>query len=63
MRKTNGTMAAGRSAEPVQAGERTSPEGKAVANQILLSIPDDEFHAVRPYMEFVCLPQRASLQT
>ncbi len=61
MRKTNENMAASRSAQPLHAGERTSPEGKPVVNQILLSIPDDEFHAIRPHMEFVCLPQRASL--
>ena len=61
MRKTTGNVAANRSAQPMHPGERTGPEGKAVVNQILLSIPDDEFHAIRPHMEFVSLPQRASL--
>lgn len=42
-------------------GERTSPEGKAVANSLLLSIPDDEFHVIRPHLQFVCLPLRTSL--
>ena len=42
-------------------GERTSPEGKAVANSLLLAIPDDEFHVIRPHLQFVCLPQRTSL--
>src|SRR5260370_39324806 len=53
--------AANRSAEPVHPGERTSPEGKAVANSLLLAIPDDEFHVIRPHLQFVSLPQRASL--
>src|ERR1700719_1445893 len=43
-------------------GERTNPAGKPVANAILLSIPDHEFEEIRPYLDFVCLPQRASLQ-
>jgi CRP-like cAMP-binding protein len=33
-----------------------------VANAILLSIPDQEFESLRPYLDFVSLPQRASLQ-
>jgi CRP-like cAMP-binding protein len=53
--------AANRSVEPVRPGERTSPEGKAVANGLLLAIPDDEFHVIRPHLQFVCLPQRGSL--
>jgi CRP-like cAMP-binding protein len=61
MRKTNGNMTAHRSIPLVQAGERTSPEGKAVANRILLSLPDDEFNLIRPHLEFVCLPQRRGL--
>jgi CRP-like cAMP-binding protein len=32
-----------------------------VANVLLLSIPDTEFDAIRPHLEFVTLPQRASL--
>ncbi len=61
MRKTNGNMTAHRSIQPVQAGERTSPEGKPVANRILLSISDDEFSLIRPHLQFVCLPQRRGL--
>lgn len=45
----------------VRAGERTSPDGKAVANTILLSIPDDEFAVVRPHLLFLALAQRQRL--
>jgi CRP-like cAMP-binding protein len=61
MQKTTRNVAGYRNAPTVRPGERTNPEGKAVANQILLAIPDDEFHAIRPHLEFVCLPQRAGL--
>ena len=49
------------SPQPLRAGERTNPEGKAVCNAILLSIPDAEFDALRPHLEFVSLPQRTTL--
>ena len=42
-------------------GERTNIEGKAVGNRILLALPDDEYHAVRPFLGFVSLPHHASL--
>jgi CRP-like cAMP-binding protein len=61
MEKTNRNVTVNRNAQPVHPGERTNPEGKAVANQILLAIPDEEFHAIRPHLEFVGLPQRLSL--
>ncbi len=48
--------------QPLNVGERTNPIGKPVANAILLSIPDDEFDAIRPHLHFVSLPQRSSLQ-
>jgi len=44
-----------------RAGERTNIEGKSVANTILLSLPDDEFAALRPHLHFVELPQHFSL--
>ena len=53
--------AAGKKSEPVHPGERTSPEGKAVVNSLLLAIPDDEFHLIRPHLQFVCLAQRSRL--
>jgi CRP-like cAMP-binding protein len=45
----------------LQAGERTDPAGKAISNQILLAIPDQEFSLVRPHLEPMDLPQRLSL--
>ena len=59
--RNGGSGAANRSAEPVHPGERTNPEGKAVANSLLLAIPNDEFHVIRPHLQFVCLPQRTGL--
>jgi len=41
----------------VQAGERTNPAGKPVANKILLSMSDAEYRRMRPHLEFVNLPQ------
>lgn len=38
-------------------GERTNAEGKPVANSILLSIPDQEFDAIRQDLQFLDLPQ------
>ncbi|MFZ0411654.1 MAG: Crp/Fnr family transcriptional regulator [Candidatus Acidiferrales bacterium] len=42
-------------------GERTSPNGKPVGNNILLSIPDVEYRRIRPHLEFVDLPGHAML--
>lgn len=39
-----------------QPGERTNIEGKAIANSILLSIPDEEFAIVRGQLQHVDLP-------
>jgi CRP-like cAMP-binding protein len=61
VRKTNLNLRASMSPQPLRPGERTNPDGKPVANAILLSIPDLEFDAIRPHLEFVCLPQRSSL--
>lgn len=49
------------SAAPLHPGERTNPGGKAVSNQILLSIPDDEFAAIRPQLEWLDLPHHMRL--
>jgi len=46
---------------PPRAGERTNIDGKPIANTILLSLPDDEFVAIRPHLHFVELPQQLSL--
>ena len=38
-------------------GSRTDSGGKAVCNVLLLSLPDDEYDLIRPYLEFIDLPQ------
>jgi CRP-like cAMP-binding protein len=35
---------------------RTNSEGKAIANQLLLALPDAEFRMMRPHLSFVDLP-------
>jgi CRP-like cAMP-binding protein len=45
----------------LRAGSRTDPAGKAVSNVILLSLPDDEYTLLRPYLEPVDLPQHRLL--
>jgi CRP-like cAMP-binding protein len=47
---------------PLQSGERSDSSGKAVNNSILLSLPDSEYKLLRPYLEFVPLPQHLILQ-
>jgi CRP-like cAMP-binding protein len=42
---------------PLHPGARTDAGGKAVSNVILLSLPDDEYNLLRPYLEPVELPQ------
>jgi len=54
--------AVARDPQPLNAGERTNPAGRPVANVILLSIPEEEFDAIRPHLQFLSLPQRLSLQ-
>jgi CRP-like cAMP-binding protein len=45
----------------LHAGERTAAGGKAVKNKVLLSIPDDEFNAIRPHLELLKLPHHFSV--
>jgi CRP-like cAMP-binding protein len=47
--------------ELILPGERTNGEGKLVGNRILLSLPDNEFQALRPALSFVQMPHHASL--
>lgn len=42
---------------PLSPGSRTDVAGKPVSNVILLSLPDDEYGMIRPYLEPVKLPQ------
>jgi CRP-like cAMP-binding protein len=41
--------------------ERTNVAGKVIRNKVLLGIPDVEYRVIRPYLEFVSLPQHRSL--
>ena len=45
----------------VQPGERTNPQGKPVSNRILLALPDNEYRAIRPSLEFLAMPHHRSL--
>jgi CRP-like cAMP-binding protein len=45
----------------VRSGERTNAAGKPVSNMVLLSIPDSEYLAIRPHLEFLNMPPRLSL--
>ena len=51
----------GRNFRVVQAGERTSVDGKPVKNKVLLAIPDNEYKLVRPALTYVELPSHLSL--
>lgn len=42
---------------PLRPGARTDVAGRPVSNVILLSIPDEEYHLLRPSLEPVELPQ------
>jgi CRP-like cAMP-binding protein len=49
-------------AASLHAGARSDAAGKAVSNVILLSLPDDEYNLLRPYLEPTPLPQHQILQ-
>lgn len=61
MRTTKRNAVPDQEARTLHAGERTNFEGKPVANAILLSIPDDEFHTIRMDLEHMELTQHAIL--
>jgi len=42
-------------------GERTNAAGKPVCNNLLLSIPDSEYRAIRPHLDFLSLPPHLTL--
>ena len=44
-----------------RSGERTNAAGKPVSNKVLLSIPDSEYLAIRPHLEFLKMPHHLSL--
>jgi CRP-like cAMP-binding protein len=45
----------------VQAGERTSVDGKEVRNKVLLAMPDNEYKLMRPDLMYIDLPSHLSL--
>lgn len=45
----------------IQIGERTNGSGKAISNQILLGLPDEEFTLIRPHLEPMDLPSKFNL--
>jgi CRP-like cAMP-binding protein len=47
--------------QTAKAGERTNAAGKPVSNRVLLSISDNEYHAIRPHLEFLSMPPHLSL--
>src|SRR6202521_1257588 len=47
--------------EVKQSGERRNTEGKPVGSLILLSIPDSDYSALRPHLEYVSLPNHLVL--
>jgi CRP-like cAMP-binding protein len=42
--------------DALRPGMRTDVAGKAIRNVILLSLPDDEYNLIRPYLELIDLP-------
>lgn len=45
----------------LQSGERTNAAGKPVSNKILLSVPNTEYRAIRPFLEYLALPSHLTL--
>lgn len=45
-----------KAASLLQPGERTSPDGKAISNRMLLALPEEEFTLLRPYLGWMQLP-------
>ena len=56
MRGKNTIVVPGSETQTLRAGERTNGEGKPVANNILLSVPDGEFATFRQDLKYVDLP-------
>jgi CRP-like cAMP-binding protein len=48
-------------AQSAHPGERTNPAGKAVRSKPLLAVPDEEFHAIRPHLQFADFPHHLVL--
>lgn len=56
MRRTNRIVVPGSQTHTLRSGERTNGEGKPVANKILLTLPDNEFAAIRQELKYVNMP-------
>jgi CRP-like cAMP-binding protein len=41
--------------------DRTSPKGKSIGNKTLLALPEKEFQAIRPHLQFVDLDRHLTL--
>lgn len=61
MRTTKRNVVTEQEAQPALAGERTNYEGRAVANAILLAMPDEEFHTIRQDLHHLELSHHAIL--
>ncbi|MFZ0638687.1 MAG: Crp/Fnr family transcriptional regulator [Candidatus Acidiferrales bacterium] len=51
----------GKNFRVVQAGERTSADGKPVRNKVLLAMPDNEYELMRSDLRYIDLPDHLSL--
>ena len=51
----------GKDLPATDSGSRTNVSGRPVSNKILLSIPDQEHRAIRPFLEYASLPERSML--
>ena len=56
-----GTLVRSTKLIPLRPGSRSDSAGKAVANVILLSLPDQEYDLLRPHLEPLDLPQHKVL--
>jgi len=54
--KKQSIVVPGSETRTLRPGERTNGEGKAIANKILLTIPDNEFASIREELKYVNLP-------
>ena len=51
----------GKNFRVVQAGQRTSVDGKPVSNKVLLATPNNEYQLMRPDLTYIDLPAHLSL--
>src|SRR6202163_3446786 len=51
----------GKNFRAVQAGQRTTAEGKQISNKVLLATPDNEYELMRADLRYIDLPHHLSL--